>query len=83
MSHLRATLRSVPILALTAGLAGCQDSAVGTIKADRRAVEQVYRPSSDRPAKPQPSKSSRKRPDLNDLSPKLPSPKGRGGETQP
>jgi hypothetical protein len=82
MSQLRATFRSVSILALAAGLAGCQDP-VATIKADRRAVERVYRPSSDRPAKPQPSKSTRKRPDPNDLSPKLPSPQGRGVETQP
>ena len=71
------------ILALAAGLAGCQDSAVGTIKADRRAAEQLQRAVSGRPAPPSKSKSSRKGPDTNDLSPKLLSPKMRGGEAQP
>jgi hypothetical protein len=71
-------LRPCFVLALAAGLAGCQDSAVGTIKADRRAAEQLQRAVSDRPAPPSKSKSSRNRPDVNDLSPKF-----RGGESQP
>jgi hypothetical protein len=57
------------VLALAAGLAGCQDSGVNTIKAERDAVENVQRTNSDRPA--QSSKGRRMGPDTNDLSPKL------------
>jgi hypothetical protein len=63
------------VLALAAGLAGCQDRDIGTIKADRGAVEQLQRANSDRPSPT--SKNGRKRPDANDLSPKV-----RGGEAQ-
>jgi hypothetical protein len=60
------------IVALAAVLAGCQGPAIGTIKADRAARDQLQQRISDRPAKPgQPGKAS-KRPDLNDLSLKLP-----------
>jgi hypothetical protein len=68
-------------LALAAGLAGCQGSGINTIKADRDAVEKIERANSDRPSPP--SKNSRKRPDYNDLSPKLRSPKSKGGEAKP
>jgi hypothetical protein len=65
-------------MVLAGALAGCQDPAVGTIKADRAAREQLQQRISDRPAKPsQPAKAS-KRPDLNDLSSKL-----RGVEARP
>jgi hypothetical protein len=76
MRHRHRAIRSGLILALASGLAGCQDPDIGTIKADRRALEHLQGASSDRPAPP--PKSARKRPDLNDLSPKL-----RGGGTQP
>jgi hypothetical protein len=59
------------------GLTGCQDSSVGTIHADRRAVEQVTHAGAAAPSASNP-RSSRKRPDFNDLSPKV-----RGGNTQP
>jgi hypothetical protein len=77
MSHTHAAIAAGLILASAGVFAGCQDPAVGTIKADRRAVEELQRAVSDRPANSPPSKSSRKSPDYNDLSPKLP-----GGGTQ-
>jgi hypothetical protein len=52
------------------GLGNCQDPAVGTIKAERGAIEKLQSGASGRPAPP--AKSSRNRPDYNDLSPKLP-----------
>jgi hypothetical protein len=69
MRRCDAATLSYLVLALAAGLAGCQDRDIGTIRADRRVVEQLQRANSDRPAPL--SKSSRKRPDTNDLSPKL------------
>jgi hypothetical protein len=66
------------VLALAAGLAGCQDPDVGTIKADRGAAVQFVRANPGQSAPPVRSKSSPKRPDTNDLSPRL-----RGGETHP
>ena len=69
MNRRHPEIRSGLILALVAGLTGCQDPDIGTIKADRSVVQQLQRANSDRPSLP--SKSSRKRPDLNDLSPKL------------
>jgi hypothetical protein len=68
MDRRDAATRSGLILALALGLVGCQDPDIGTIRADRSVVEQLQRANSDRPSPP--SKSSRKRPDLNDLSPK-------------
>jgi hypothetical protein len=70
MSRTHAAIATGLILASAGVFAGCQDPAVGTIKADRRAVEELQRAVSDRPSAP--SKSSRKPPDYNDLSPKLP-----------
>jgi hypothetical protein len=66
------------MLAVTALLPGCQDPDIGTIKADRGALQQLDRAPSDQPAPPSKSKSSRKRPDTNDLSPR-----NRGGNSQP
>jgi hypothetical protein len=57
------------ILSVAAGLVGCEDRGVGTIHADRKIVEQLERANSDRPSPP--SQAATKRPDLNDLSPKL------------
>ncbi len=73
MNRWDAAIRFGLILSLAAALAGCQDPAIGTIKADRAAVEQLRRANSDRPTKPtpKPPKNTRKRPDTNDLSPKL------------
>jgi hypothetical protein len=65
MTRRDAATRSGLILALAAGLTGCQDPGVGTIHADRSVVQELQRGNSDRPSPP--SKSSRKRPDLNDL----------------
>jgi hypothetical protein len=59
------------------GSGGCNDPAAGTIRADRRAVEQVTHAGAETPPASK-TRSSRKRPDLNDLSPKV-----RGGSTQP
>jgi hypothetical protein len=64
------------VVLIVAGMAGCQDSAVGTIRADRAAVEQLRRANSDRPKSA--SKKSRRRPDFNDISPKF-----RGEEVRP
>jgi hypothetical protein len=69
MTRRDAAIRTGLILALAAGLTGCHDPGVGTIHADRSAVQELQRANSDRPSPP--SKSARKRPDLNDLSPKL------------
>ena len=63
-----AATRSGLILALAAGLVGCQDPDIGTIRADRSVLQQLEGANSDRPSPP--SKAARKRPDLNDLSPK-------------
>jgi hypothetical protein len=62
-------IRSSLILALAVATTGCGDPRVGTIKADRRVVEELERASSDRPAPL--SKNARKSQDTNDLSPKL------------
>jgi hypothetical protein len=70
-------LRSGLILALAAVLAGCQDSDVGTIRADPRAVGQMDRAPSNPPARPSGSRPSRRPADTNDLSPKLPEGKAR------
>jgi hypothetical protein len=70
----RLILALAPVLAL----AGCQDPDIGTIRADRSAVEQLQSTNSDRPAPPSKTKTGRQQPDTNDLSPKH-----RGREIQP
>jgi hypothetical protein len=65
------------LLLIMSGLGGCNDPAVGTIRADRRAVEQVTHAGAATPSASK-QQSSRKRPDFNDLSPKV-----RRGNTQP
>jgi hypothetical protein len=75
VSRIRA-IRSSLIFALAAAMTGCGDPRVGTVKADRRVVEELHRANSDRPTSP--SKNARKRQDTNDLSSNL----GRG-EAQP
>jgi hypothetical protein len=72
MKHSDIAIGAGLILALAGGLSGCNDPAVGTIKADRRALEELQRAVSDRTTNSSPSKSSKKNPDYNDLSPKLP-----------
>ena len=83
MTRRDAAIRSGLILALAAGLTGCQDPGVGTIQADRSVVEQLQRANSDRPAPAPTTKKGRTRPDTNDLSPKLLTRKSGGGEAQP
>jgi hypothetical protein len=74
----RAAVRICLMLTLTGAITGCQDSAVGTIKADRKTVEGLQRAVSDRPQQPPKSKARRNQPDYNDRSSKFP-----GGEGQP
>src|SRR5262249_52828189 len=76
MNYRDAAIRTGLILTLAAGLAGCRDPDIGTIHADRGTIEHLQRAGSDRPAKPTPSGKASRRPDFNDLSPKL-----RGRET--
>jgi hypothetical protein len=67
----RATaVRSWWVLALAAGMTGCQDRAVGTIRADRGALD-ALRPANSDPPSP-PSGPRKGRPDYNLRSPKQP-----------
>ena len=83
MTRRDAAIQMGLILALAAGLTGCQDPGVGTIHADRVAVQELQRANSDRPSPASNTKKGRKRPDYNDLSPKLLTRKSGGGEAQP
>jgi hypothetical protein len=66
----RATaVRSWWVLALAAGMTGCQDRDVGTIRADRGALE-ALRPANSDPPPPPSSPRSKGRPDYNLRSPK-------------
>jgi hypothetical protein len=83
VSRSAGAIRSWLILALATGLAGCQDRDIGTIRADRGTIEQLQRASSDRPAPASNTKKGRNRPETDDLSPKLLTPKSGAGEAQP
>jgi hypothetical protein len=64
------------MLTLTVATTGCQDSAVGTIKADRKTVEELRRIVSDRPQQPSRTNVRRNQPDYNDRSSKFPGEEG-------
>ena len=76
MGHREAAIRFWSSLALAAGLSGCTDPDMGTIRADRRAVEGQKSTSPDRTS-PLANKA-RPRPGDNDTSPK-----SRWGEAKP
>jgi hypothetical protein len=64
---------SISVLIVALLIAGCQESGVGMIDADRGTVEKLIRTNSDKPPKP-----ASKRPSLDDVSPR-----SRGTEAQP